>query len=238
MEPRPPDSDATNAATAGTGGRNALRALVAAGPTHEPIDDVRFIGNRSSGAMGAAIAAALGQAGCEVTFLRGPGVPEVPGCSGGRFTTAAQLLESLRAAWPGHDLLVMAAAVADYRPAQRLQGKLRREDGPMTLALAPTEDILQGLASTRRPGQYVVGFALERPAELMASASAKLARKGADAIVANPLETMEAPDVEATVLFADGSAATPGRRLPKTEFARWLAALVLPRAAARAAGRG
>lgn len=238
MEPRPPDSEATNAAMAGTGTGTGLRALVAAGPTHEPIDDVRFIGNRSSGAMGAAIAAGLRRAGCEVTFMRGPGVEEVPGCRGGRFTTAAQLLDCLRAAWPGHDILVMAAAVADYRPARTVAGKLRREDGPVNLALEPTEDILQGLASSRRPGQYVVGFALERPSELMASASAKLARKGADAIVANPLETMEAPDVEATVLFADGTAASPGRRLPKPEFGRWLAGVVLPRAAARAAGGG
>lgn len=238
MVPRMPAPASTHAAAPTPGADMGLRALVAAGPTHEPIDDVRFIGNRSSGAMGASIAASLRRAGCEVTFARGPGVPAVDGCREVRFTTAAELLERLREAWPDHDLLVMAAAVADYRPARAVQGKLRRESGPIALALEPTEDILQGLAAGRKPRQYVVGFALERPAGLAASAAAKLARKGADAIVANPLETMEAADVEASVLFADGSSAAPGGRMPKPAFADWLAALLLPRASARAGGRG
>lgn len=214
-----------------------LRALVAFGPTHEPIDDVRFIGNRSSGRMGAAIAAALRASGCAVTVVRGPGAPAVEGCADARFTTAADLLAALRSAWPEHDLLVMAAAVADFRPASRQSGKMRREAGAQALALVPTEDILAGLAGSRRPGQYVVGFALERPEELAASALAKLERKRADAIVANPLETMDAADVDGRLLFAGGAAALPpGGRMAKERFAHWLAAEILPRAEARRRG--
>lgn len=209
-----------------------IRALVAAGPTQEPLDEVRFIGNRSSGRMGRAIAQALGDAGCRVTLAAGPGVSAVAGTRITSFRTAADLLALLRQEWPGHDLLVMAAAVADYRPAHAPCGKLRREEGPITLEMVPTEDILSGLAGARAPGQYVVGFALERPEDLERSAAAKLERKRADAIVANPLETMDAPDVQATVLFADGSRSAPGR-MPKEDFARWLAAEILPRARAR-----
>lgn len=235
MEHRPTAPTVPNPPSSGSGTPKGLRALVAAGPTHEPIDDVRFIGNRSSGAMGTAIASSLRDAGCQVTFVRGPGVPAVPGCRDLRFTTAAELLGVLRSAWPGNDILVMAAAVADFRPEAPVAGKLRRESGPMAITLVPTEDILQGLAAERRPGQYVVGFALERPEVLAASARAKLERKRADAIVANPLETMDAPDVDGCVIFADGSTARPaGGRVPKREFADWLAALVLPRAAERA----
>jgi phosphopantothenoylcysteine decarboxylase/phosphopantothenate--cysteine ligase len=211
--------------------------LVAAGPTHEPIDDVRYIGNRSSGRMGTSICRAFLDAGCQVTLARGPGVASVDGCADRRFGTAAELLELLKKEWPAHQLLVMAAAVADYRPARRVDGKLRREDGPLTLALEPTEDILSGLAGARHDRQYVVGFALERPEELTASAAAKLARKRADAIVANPLETMDSADVDGHVLFADGrTMSPPGGRMAKPAFAAWLAAVILPLAKARAAG--
>jgi phosphopantothenoylcysteine decarboxylase/phosphopantothenate--cysteine ligase len=210
--------------------------LVAAGPTHEPIDDVRYIGNRSSGRMGTSICRAFLDAGCQVTLARGPGVASVDGCADRRFGTAAELLELLKKEWPAHQLLVMAAAVADYRPARRVDGKLRREDGPLTLELEPTEDILSGLAGARHDRQYVVGFALERPEELTASAAAKLARKRADAIVANPLETMDSTDVDGHVLFADGrTMSPPGGRMAKPAFAAWLAAVILPLAKARAA---
>ena len=226
--PRPP------AAPAGA----RLRALVAAGPTHEPIDDVRFIGNRSSGRMGLAIAEALQEAGCQVTFCRGPGVPEAPGCRDARFRTAAELLAALQREWPDHDLLVMAAAVADFRPVRTVDGKMKRGSGRATLELEPTEDILSSLASGRLPGQFVVGFALERREDLEDSARAKLLRKRADAIVANPLETMDAEDVDATVLLADGTRLDPGGRTAKRSFASWLAAQVVPRALERRAARG
>jgi phosphopantothenoylcysteine decarboxylase/phosphopantothenate--cysteine ligase len=200
--------------------------LVASGPTHEPIDDVRYIGNRSSGLMGTAIAAAFQARGYAVTVVRGPGVPAVPECGDRQFVTAADLLSVLRVEWPKHDVLVMAAAVADYRPAARVPGKMRREGGPITLALEPTEDILAGLTADRRADQYVVGFALEHPADLARSAIAKLQRKRANAIVANPLATMNSPDIDATVFFADGQSATPGSAMPKREFAAWLVQLL------------
>lgn len=215
-----------------------LRVLVAYGPTHEPIDDVRFIGNRSSGRMGLAIADALARAGCAVTTAAGPGVP-VPGLESGgrvvRFRTAADLLTLLRTEWPGHDALVMAAAVADYRPRTMLEGKMRREAGVRTLELEPTEDILAGLAPMTRPDQFVVGFALERSDDLEASAAAKLERKRADAIVANPLETMDAADVQGAVLLADAPARwlRPAGRMPKDAFAAWLVHELLPRMQAR-----
>ena len=234
MDSRPRNDPARHHGSPAGAGDRPLRVLVAAGPTHEPIDDVRYIGNRSSGRMGTAIAAAFLDAGCTVTLARGPGVATVDGCTDRRFGTAAELLALLNAEWPGHDLLVMAAAVADYRPARRVDGKLRREDGPLTLQLEPTQDILSALAGTRSDHQYVVGFALERPEELAASAAAKLARKRADAIVANPLETMDSTDVDGRVLFADGRTMAPsGGRIPKAAFAAWLTALILPLAQAR-----
>jgi len=234
MDSRPRNDPTRHHGSPAGAGDRPLRVLVAAGPTHEPIDDVRYIGNRSSGRMGTAIAGAFLDAGCTVTLARGPGVAAVDGCTDRRFGTAAELLALLNAEWPGHDLLVMAAAVADYRPARRVDGKLRREDGPLTLQLEPTQDILSGLAGTRSDHQYVVGFALERPEELAASAAAKLARKRADAIVANPLETMDSADVDGRVLFADGRTTAPsGGRIPKAAFAAWLAALILPLAEAR-----
>jgi phosphopantothenoylcysteine decarboxylase/phosphopantothenate--cysteine ligase len=223
-EPRNPLPD--RAAAVRSGGARQRRVLVATGPTHEPIDDVRYIGNRSSGLMGTAIAAAFQARGYAVTVVRGPGVAPVPECGDRQFVTAADLLSVLRAEWPMHDVLVMAAAVADYRPAARVPGKMRREGGAITLALEPTEDILAGLTADRRADQYVVGFALEHPEDLARSAIAKLQRKRANAIVANPLATMNSPDIDATVFFADGQSATPGSTMPKREFAAWLVQLL------------
>lgn len=216
-----------------------LRVLVAYGPTHEPIDDVRFIGNRSSGRMGSAIAEELARAGCAVTVAAGPGVPLADAAARTvRFRTAADLLALLQAEWPAHDALVMAAAVADYRPRAAMDGKMRREAGARTLELEPTQDILASLAPTTRPDQFVVGFALERPEELEASAASKLERKRADAIVANPLQTMDAADVDGALLLAGAPPQwlRPAGRLSKPAFASWLAQVLLPRMDARCAG--
>lgn len=216
-----------------------IRALVTAGPTHEPIDAVRFIGNRSSGRMALAIADALSDHGCQVTLLAGPGV----GTAGAgrpapdrvrRFTTADDLGRLLGEEWPAHDLLVMAAAVADFKPARRAEGKLRRGAAVAPIELVPTGDLLAGLAGSTRPDQFVVGFALEEPAELDRSARDKLASKRADAIVANPLATMDASDVDATLYLRDGRVERPADRpMPKPEFAAWLAARILPDVRAR-----
>lgn len=207
--------------------------LITAGPTHEPIDAVRFIGNRSSGRMGVALAAAGADLGFEVRLLLGPTADPAPlaGVEVLRFRTCEDLRGLLRAHAAWADLIVMAAAVADYRPRPNPAmsgGKFRRTHEPLTLELEPTPDLLAEAVRSRRPGQVFVGFALEPRADLMASAESKLARKKVDMVVANPLETMDSATVEATLLTASGAReATPGL-MDKREFAPW----VLRRAAA------
>lgn len=182
-----------------------MHILITAGPTREPIDGVRYLSNRSSGRMGIAIAHAAIEAGHEVTLLLGP-VGEVrlhEEILVQRFETCSELQELMAEHWPAHDLLIMAAAVADYRPAEWHDGKIERGKA-MMLHLIPTPDLVKEAAQTRRPNQRVVAFALENPETLAERAAEKLKRKGVDAIVANPLATMDAPDVTATWITADG----------------------------------
>lgn len=211
-----------------------LRAIVTLGPTHEPLDEVRFVGNRSSGRMGLEIATALRKRGCHVTALAGPcqptGLDSLPDVV--RFRTAEELRQLLQARWPEADLLVMAAAVADWRPVEVQPGKRRRADGRLSIELEPVAEILGSLES--RPDQFVVGFALEPQDELLASAHSKLGRKRADCIVANPLETMDATDIDGSLVWADGRVERPGAPCPKARFADWLVDRVLPPAAVRA----
>ena len=198
------------------------RLVVAAGPTREPVDDVRFLGNRSSGKMGAALAAAAAARGAEVTLLAGPGTPGVQaGGAGGRISrieveTAADLERALASVTPDADAVVMAAAVADFRPRTRAAGKLSRRDagGKLTLELTAVPDLLAGLGQRRRNGRpFLIGFAAELGggAELEARAAGKLREKGCDAIVANDVSApgigFDADDNAVTVLFADGSRA-------------------------------
>jgi phosphopantothenoylcysteine decarboxylase / phosphopantothenate---cysteine ligase len=206
------------------------RLLITAGPTHEPIDAVRFIGNRSSGRLGVALADAAAARGWQVTLLLGPTSlsPLSSQVIVLRFRTAADLGRLLEEHFSSADVLVMAAAVADYRPkpiagrAAALQGKLKRSDADLILELEPTPDLLATASERRKPGQTLVGFALEPEERLMESAAAKLARKGLDLIVANPLETMDSPDIKAVVLNAAGIVArTPGS-MSKENFAIWL----------------
>jgi phosphopantothenoylcysteine decarboxylase/phosphopantothenate--cysteine ligase len=218
------------------------RLLITAGPTHEPIDSVRFLGNRSSGTLGSELADAAARAGWHVTLLMGPApaAPSEPGVRLLRFVSTADLQALLDEHFPSCHVLVMAAAVADYRPvrpagAQAPEGKIRRGEGRLTLELESTPDLLARCAAARAPGQLLVGFALEPADRLMASAAEKLQRKRIDAIVANPLRTMDAPDIEATFVRADGvSRSTPGA-ISKRDFAPWLLAqvndLLLSRAA-------
>jgi phosphopantothenoylcysteine decarboxylase/phosphopantothenate--cysteine ligase len=194
--------------------------------------------------MALAIAQSLADQGCRVTLLAGPGV-DPAGMAGPtpdrvrRFTTADDLGRLLIEEWPSHDLLVMAAAVADFKPARRTEGKLRRDAAVEPIALVPTGDLLAGLAASTRPDQFVVGFALEDPAELERSARDKLARKRADVIVANPLATMDSADVDATLFLRDGRMERPADRpIPKPRFAAWLGARILPEVRARMARGG
>ena len=215
-----------------------MHVLITAGPTREPIDAVRFIGNRSSGKMGIAIAEAAADAGHDVTLLLGP-VPIISSLRESmrvyRFESSAQLKQLLEAHFPDCDLLIMAAAVADYRVEKPAEGKIKREaklgDAPgLTLRLEPTPDLVAAVASTRRPDQKIIAFALEQPDELEERALAKMQRKGVDAMVGNPLGTMDGEHIRALFLTADGQRHEPGR-MTKPDFARWLieqAAKLLP----------
>lgn len=169
------------------------RVLVSAGPTHEPIDPVRFLGNRSSGKMGFALAAEAVARGAEVTLVSGPSALPTPwGCRRRSVTTAAEMAEAV---WEGaaeQDVVVMAAAVADYRPRQAAESKLKKtEQGDrLELALERTEDVLAGLA-VRAPEALRVGFAAET-AELDRVAPQKLQRKECHLLVANDVRADDA----------------------------------------------
>lgn len=202
-------------------------ALVTAGPTEEPIDAVRFLGNRSSGRLGLAIAKALADRGVPVTLLLGPirvPVPADPRVTVLRFRTAAELEALLRRHLPQFDLVVMAAAVADYRPKKLAAGKLRRDAESLTIELEGVPDLLATTRELRKPGARVIGFALEPRERLESSAREKLERKDLTGIVANPLETMDADGIDGTLFLRDGRVRTPGGVIPKPDFARWLAA--------------
>ena len=200
-----------------------MRVLITAGPTREPIDDVRFISNRSSGQMGFALTRAAAEAGHAVTLLLGPVLmpPSVEDVAAViRFSTTADLEALLAEHFPACDVLIKAAAVADYRPATVIQGKTPRSAG-LKIELEPTPDLVAGCAKTKHDDQTIIAFALEEPQVLERRAAEKMQRKRVDAILANPLQTMDAPDIAPILLYADGRRDDPGRML-KTELAAWL----------------
>ncbi len=199
--------------------------LITAGPTHEPIDAVRYIANRSSGCLGICLAEAARDAGWEVTLLLGPvSLPIPPSVRVERFETSAELAALLDKCFPLCDVLIMAAAVADYRPRAAAARKLPRQERALLLELEPTPDLVAACAARKRPGQRIVGFALEEPAVLDTRAREKLVRKGLDAIIANPLETMGDRHIQATLYTADDQVISPPGTDPldKGDFARWL----------------
>lgn len=191
------------------------RILVTAGGTREPLDPVRFLGNRSSGKMGHALADAAAERGAEVTLITTSGLPVAAGVQVITVQTAEEMLEAVRRALPASDLLVMAAAVADYRPAQVATQKIKKSEEALTVTLEPTPDILATLKPLRRADQLIVGFAAETES-LLAHARGKLERKGLDLIVANDVSRpglgFESDDNAVTVLGPEG------------EVARWEAA--------------
>jgi phosphopantothenoylcysteine decarboxylase/phosphopantothenate--cysteine ligase len=161
------------------------RVLVTSGPTSEPLDPVRVLANRSSGKQGHAIAAAAAAAGADVTLVSGPvNLPDPPGVSVVHVETAREMLAAVEKALPA-DIAVFAAAVADWRPQQASQSKIKKQGRPPTIELVENPDILATIAhrKSRRP-PLVVGFAAETD-NVIANAKAKLARKGCDWIVAN-----------------------------------------------------
>ncbi|MEQ8845928.1 MAG: phosphopantothenoylcysteine decarboxylase [Phycisphaerales bacterium] len=232
---------------ASTTAQSHPRVLIVAGPTHEPIDAVRYIANRSSGRLGLSLADAATERGCATTLLLGPAHIETnseadPTNAGSkpnparapdsprrllRFRTSHDLEALLAREATDADILIMAAAVADYRPASPHPGKLPRTDQGLTIALEPVPDLLAATMPRLKPGAVAVGFALEEDGGDHDRALAKMARKGCQAIILNPLDTMDSGGIDATILFADGrEAITPGP-LPKAEFARRLIDIAL-----------
>lgn len=187
-----------------------VRVLVTAGGTREPIDSVRFVGNRSSGRMGFALATEAARRGARVTVLgANVGLAPPPGVDVRAVGTAAELEAACRAEFDSCDVLLMAAAVADFRPVSPVPAKIRkREPAALSLALEPTADILATLAPRRRPGQTLVGFAAEHGSEALDHARAKLAAKGLDLMVVNDISQpgvgFEGTENEVTLLPAAG----------------------------------
>jgi len=202
-------------------------AIVTSGPTHEPIDPVRYIANRSSGKQGHAIAAALAALGARVTLVSGPvNQPDPAGISGKRIETAAEMLAACEAALPA-DIFIAAAAVADWRVESAAGRKIKKKEGAAApaLSLVPNPDILATLSQPgpRRP-RLVIGFAAETD-DLLANAQSKLARKGCDWIVANdvsPATGIMGGDENAIHLISQ-SGVEDWPRLRKDEVAQRLA---------------
>lgn len=208
------------------------RILLTSGPTHEPIDAVRFLGNRSSGQFGAALADCAATMGCPITVCQGPArfSPRHVNVRMLAFRTCSDLQALLKNEVAQHDVLIMAAAVADYRPKPNPAmsgGKFRRTSEAFVLELEPTPDLLAGVGASRSQSQLLVGFALEPRAELLASARAKILKKRIDMVVANPLEAMDSPRAEVTVVYADGREPVVLGEKSKVEHAPEVLRLVL-----------
>jgi len=168
------------------------KAFVSAGPTYEPIDPVRFIGNHSSGKMGMAIAKELHRRGAEVTLIAGPSTIEsLNGIRVIRVNTASEMFDACTRLFKDTDIGVMAAAVADYTPAETEKQKIKKADKKMLLELKPTRDILQTLGEQKNGTQVLIGFALETTDEKK-HAKEKLQKKNADLIVLNSLNDKDA----------------------------------------------
>jgi len=214
-------------------GMAGVRVLVGAGRTEEPLDPVRVLTNRSSGRMGFALAEAARDRGAEVTLVAGPASVEPPlGVTLVPVTTAAEMERALEQAAADADVVLMAAAVADYRPKRAAREKLKRGTAPLTLELEPNPDILAGLAAARKPGQVFVGFALET-SRGVERARAKLAAKGLDLVALNDPKRGIGGETSMVTLVE----ARAARRLPelaKREVAEAVLDRVLELRAARA----
>ena len=202
---------------------DGLRVLVTAGGTREPIDSVRYVGNRSSGRMGFALAEEAAARGADVTVIAANvSLPRHDGISYEDVVTAAELEAAARRLFPEADVLVMAAAVADFRPPEAAAEKLSKAGREsLELSLEPTTDVLAALSDERREGQTLIGFAAEHGDGAVERARAKLERKGLDAVVVNDISR---PDIgfdtshnEVTIVTPDGDKRLP--RAPKAEIA-------------------
>jgi phosphopantothenoylcysteine decarboxylase/phosphopantothenate--cysteine ligase len=202
---------------------DGLRVLVTAGGTREPIDSVRYVGNRSSGRMGVAIAAEAATRGAEVTLVAANvSVPVPEGIRVEPVQTAAELEAATAAAFADADVLVMAAAVADFRPSSAIEDKIKKTGrDELVLELEPTTDVLSALAARRRPGQTLVGFAAEHGGDPAEHGRVKLERKRVDAVVVNDISDpqigFESDQNEVTIVTAAGARQVP--RGPKPAVA-------------------
>jgi len=199
--------------------------LITSGPTHEPIDDVRFIGNRSSGKMGVALARAASLLGAKVTLVTGPtAVMMPPEIRVVRIQTAVELEAHVVELAPEADVVIGAAAVADFRPAERVSGKIRRSEAALEITLVPNPDVIARAAQVAKEGSLVVAFAAE-PDAGMDVAREKMARKGVSAIAVNDVSRseigFESDQNELTLIWADGKSAASGLR-SKLGCALWL----------------
>jgi phosphopantothenoylcysteine decarboxylase / phosphopantothenate---cysteine ligase len=214
-----PDEDTGRPSATGWRG---LKVLVTAGGTREPIDSVRFIGNSSSGRMGFALAAAAHARGAEVTIVAANvALPAPDGVSLREVVTAAELKRACDQEFAASDVLLMAAAVADFTPTARASGKIKKADRDrLELVLEPTTDVLAGLASERRDGQTLVGFAAEHGEGAVVQAQGKLTAKRLDALVVNDISREDIGfDVDAnevTIL----SVSTPGAQIERRNVPR------------------
>jgi phosphopantothenoylcysteine decarboxylase / phosphopantothenate---cysteine ligase len=200
------------------GNLGGLSVLISAGGTREPIDSVRFVGNSSSGRMGFALAAAARERGAEVTLVSANVALEPPaGVAVREVVSAAELKDACEAEFSSCDVLLMAAAVADFRPAETSNGKIKKAGQTrLVLELEPTADVLAGLAAARRDGQTLIGFAAEHGEQAVAAGREKLLAKGVDAIVVNDISRedigFDADANEVTILTASGNGGGGGER--------------------------
>jgi phosphopantothenoylcysteine decarboxylase / phosphopantothenate---cysteine ligase len=209
------------------------RVIVTAGPTVEAIDPVRFVSNRSSGKMGYAIAKAARDAGAEVTLVTGPTALAAP--SGVRTVpveSADDMLDAVLAFLPQTDAVIMAAAIADYRPIEKVERKIKKKDAgqELTLRLTQNPDVLKAVVAARRPGTIVVGFKAET-GDATAEAARMLRDKKLDLVVANDISepgSVFGSDTD-RVTFVSADGAEPKELMPKTEVARLLIAKLAER---------
>jgi len=185
-----------------------LRVVVSAGPTVEKLDPVRFISNRSSGKMGYAVAEAARARGASVTLVSGPvSLPKPEGVRVIGIESASDMKAAMEAALPDADVIIMCAAVADYRAAEAADRKIKKDAEEIAIRLVRTDDILAGLGKAKRPDQVLVGFAAETN-DVVAYAQDKLKRKNADLFVANDVSRTDigfsSDENEVHLLFADG----------------------------------
>jgi phosphopantothenoylcysteine decarboxylase/phosphopantothenate--cysteine ligase len=201
-----------------------MRVLVTAGPTREHLDAVRYISNASSGKMGFACAKAAARAGHDVTLVTGPvALPDPAGVRTIRVVSAEEMHRAVMKAYPKVDAAIATAAVGDYRPAERIRGKLKKKAGALTLKLVRTKDILQEMGD-RKGRRVLVGFALEVQ-DAVEQALLKYEKKHLDYIVLNAPRTFAADTMDCRV-YRDGGVVKRFKGASKDAVARWIVSVL------------